>query len=158
MDRHGSGAERTRPVVDATALRVNQSLIVALVALAFVVGSDAGSWLVLVVAASLALGAAWPGRGPFQLFYRHVLRRSGVIRPHPRPDEPGPHRFAQAVGGSFLLIAAIFLFAGVTVAGWLLAWLVVALAFVNLLFGFCAGCFAYYQFERLRRQFGEGPA
>ncbi|HET8524322.1 MAG TPA: DUF4395 domain-containing protein [Thermomicrobiales bacterium] len=146
---------RAQPVVDASALRVNQSLIVVLVALAFVLGGT-GRWLILFVAASLALGAVWPGRGPFQLFYRHVLRRSGIIQPHPRPDEPGPHRFAQAVGGAFLLIAAIFLFTGVTAAGWLLAWLVAVLALVNLLFGFCAGCFAYYQFQRLRRQFSEG--
>jgi hypothetical protein len=158
MDRNGIATARTQSMVDTTALRVNQSLIVALVALAFVLDGDAGPWLVLFVAASLALGATWPGRGPFQLFYRYGLRRSGLIQPHPRPDEPGPHRFAQAVGGSFLLIAAIFLFAGVTVAGWLLAWLVVALALVNLLFGFCAGCFAYYQFQRLLRQFGEGTA
>jgi hypothetical protein len=158
MDRHGIAADRRQPVVDATALRVNQSLIVAFVVLAFILGGGAGPWLMLFVAASLALGATWPGHGPFQLFYRYGLRRSGLLQPHPRPDEPGPHRFAQAVGGSFLLIAAIFLFAGVTVAGWLLAWFVVALALVNLLFGFCAGCFAYYQFQRLLRQFGEGTA
>jgi hypothetical protein len=155
MNRHGSGVDRAHPVVDASALRVNQALIVALVALAFVFGG-AGRWLVLFVAESLALVAVWPGRGPFQLFYRHGLRRLGIVQPRPRPDEPSPHRFAQAVGAAFLLIAAIFLFAGVTVAGWLLAWLVAALALVNLLFGFCAGCFAYYQFQRLRRQFSEG--
>jgi hypothetical protein len=32
--------------------------------------------------------------------------------------------------------------------GWTLAWIVIVLAAVNLFFGFCAGCFVYYQLDR----------
>jgi len=151
MAAHGS----TVPRVDQNALKVNQALIVVLVALGFVLGTwPAGVWLVAFVALSLALGAARPGSGPFQLFYRRVLRPLGIVRPHPRPDAPAPHRFAQALGATFLALATIALLAGTTIVGWVLAWLVVALALVNLLFGFCTGCFAFYQIRRLRRRAG----
>ena len=144
--------------VDTTALKLNQTLIVALVAVAFVLGGDVGAWLVGFVGLSLAVGAARPGFGPFQLLYRRVLRPAGLLRPTPRPDDPAPHRFAQAVGAAFLLLAWIVLLVGGSVLGWTLAWLVVALTLVNLLVGFCAGCFAYYQLRRIRRRLGGAPA
>jgi hypothetical protein len=141
------------PLVDVNGLKTNQALIVGLVALGFVLGVDAGgAWLVALVAASLAIGAALPGYGPFQLLYRRVLRPAGVIKPRPRPDDPGPHRFAQALGCAFLVVSAVALFAGAETLGWALGWLVVALALVNLLFGFCAGCFVFYQARRLTRR------
>src|SRR5215217_2221377 len=143
---------RPRSVVDVNGLRTNQALIVLLVALAFVLGDDnGGPWLVALVAVSLAVGTAMPGYGPFQIFYRRVLRQAGLVKARPRPDDPAPHRFAQALGAVFLGTGAVALFAGATTPGWVLAWLVVALALVNLLFGFCAGCFAFYQLRRLTR-------
>jgi hypothetical protein len=140
------------PSVDANGLKTNQTCIVLFVALAFVLGDDVGRWLVGFVALSLAIGAALPGYGPFQQFYRRVLRPSGVVTARPRPDDPAPHRFAQALGAGFLAASAVLLFAGVTAVGWALGWLVVALALVNLLFGFCAGCFAFLQLRRLTRR------
>ena len=149
-------AARSGPVVDVNGLKTNQTLIVVLVTLAFVLGTEhGGAWLVAFVAASLAIGSALPGYGPFQLLYRRVLRQTGFVKPRPRPDDPAPHRFAQTLGAVFLTAATIALFAGATTLGWALAWLVVALALVNLLFGFCAGCFAFYQ---LRRLTGQGAA
>ena len=116
---------------------------------------NGGAWLVALVAVSMAIGAAFPGYGPFQLFYRRVLRQQGSSNARPRPDDPAPHRFAQALGAVFLAAGAVALFAGATTLGWVLAWIVVALALVNLLFGFCAGCFVFYH---LRRFTGHGAA
>ncbi|MGH2561527.1 MAG: DUF4395 domain-containing protein [Thermomicrobiales bacterium] len=153
-ERRGSGGP-AGPVVDVTALKTNQVVIVASVAVAFALGVDlGGQWLIAAVAASLAVGAAAPGYGPFQLLYRHGLRPAGIVHPHPRPDDPAPHRFAQALGGVFLLLSAVALFGGATTLGWTMAWLVAALALVNLLFGFCAGCFAFYHLRRLWRSAG----
>jgi hypothetical protein len=52
------------------------------------------------------------------------------------------------MGGVVLAITFVLLLAGASVAGWVLAWLVVALAGVNLVLGFCLGCFFYFQLER----------
>jgi hypothetical protein len=142
------------PIVDVNALRTNQALIVAGVVIAFVLGSSAGAWVLLAVAVSLAIGAARPGFGPFQIFYREVLKPTGFVKPSPRPDDPAPHRFAQSLGATVLFLAALALFAGADALGWVLAFLVLALALVNLLFGFCAGCFVFLQINRVRHRTG----
>jgi zinc transporter ZupT len=52
------------------------------------------------------------------------------------------------VGALFLLAASVFLLFGSPIVGWTLTWIVVALAAVNLLLNFCAGCFMYYLLDR----------
>jgi hypothetical protein len=151
-------ANQSGPVVDVNALRTNQALIVLFVVLAFALGSTVGVWVVLAVSVSLGIGAAFPGKGPFQLFYRNLLLPTGLVKPLRRPDDPAQHRFAQGMGASFLLLATIALFAGVDVLGWILAFIVVTLALVNLLFGFCAGCFVFLQINRFRERTGSSAA
>jgi Domain of unknown function (DUF4395) len=148
----------TGPIVDVNALRTNQALIVAGVVIAFVAGATVGAWVLLAVSASLAIGATRPGFGPFQVLYREVLKPTSLIKPNPRPDDPAPHRFAQAMGATVLFLAAITLFVGVDLLGWVLAFLVLALALVNLLFGFCAGCFIFLQINRVRQRTGGANA
>jgi hypothetical protein len=46
------------------------------------------------------------------------------------------------------LAGTLALIAGVPVLGWALAWIVIALAALNLFTGFCAGCFVYYQLSK----------
>jgi hypothetical protein len=144
-------------MVDRTALRVNQITIIAVTVLAFVLGAGrGGAWVVLALGLALAAGAAWPAASPIRQLYLRVLRPLGLARPDVIADDPAPHRFAQAVGGVFLLAAAVALFAGATVAGWVLAWIVVVLAAVNLLAGFCLGCFVYVRLQRAGLFHGRG--
>lgn len=133
-------------MVDRSALKVNQVGIIALVVLAYLL---AWPWLVGLVAAVLLIGTVLPGAALFKQFYARVLRPAGLVRPDPVPDDPRPHQFAQGLGGLVLAVGFGLLVSGVTAPGWALAWLVVVLAAVNLLFNFCAGCFLYYQLGRL---------
>jgi hypothetical protein len=151
MTPGSSGEAGSQKQVDQNALRFNQAMIVGLVVLAFVLGTgNGGAWIVLAVGLAMAVGVAMPGKGPFQALYRRVIVPLGLIRPKPEVDSPSPHRFAQAMGAVCLLLASSLLFAGFSLLGWTVAWLVVALALVNLLFGFCAGCFIFLHLERLR--------
>lgn len=134
--------------VDRTALRVNQALIVALLVAAFLLDQP---WLVALVAAVMIVGTLSPRLALFQRLYADVLRPAGLLRPDLRAEAAAPHRFAQGLGGGVLVAATAALFAGLAVLGWALALVVVALAAVNLIFGFCAGCFVYFQLARLRR-------
>ena len=43
-----------------------------------------------------------------------------------------------------LILASIALLTGATTLGWGLVFVVVFLAAANLIFGFCAGCFVYF--------------
>jgi hypothetical protein len=134
--------------VDHTALRVNQAAIIVLLAAGFVLNQV---WLVVFVCAVMALGTAYPPAALFQRFYRDVLRPAGLLRPDPRAESPAPHRFAQGLGAAVLLAASLALFGGACALGWGLVFVVIALAAVNLFFGFCAGCFVFFQLSRLRR-------
>lgn len=137
-------------MVDQNALRTNQIFIVATVAIAFVLGAQRGAWLIALLALCMAIGVISPENGPLQLLYRKVLVPAGIVRPHREMGSASPHRFAQAMGAACLGLAAIFLIAGLDVAGWVLGFIVLALALVNLVFGFCTGCFIYLQLGRLR--------
>jgi hypothetical protein len=134
--------------VDRSALKVNQAAIITLLVIAFLLNQP---WLVVLVAAVMILGTVNPRLALFQRLYADVLRPAGLLKPELRAEEAAPHRFAQGLGGAVLVAATAALFAGLSVLGWALALVVVALAAINLLFGFCAGCFVYFQLARLRR-------
>jgi hypothetical protein len=129
-------------MVDHAALRVNQSFIIGLLALAFVLD---WLWLVGFVALVMLVGTAVPQAALFKRIYRHVLRPAGLVKPDPVQDDPAPHRFAQGMGGVVVLLATLALWLGLPLVGWVLAGIVIFLAALNLFIGFCAGCFVYYQ-------------
>ena len=131
-------------MVDHNALRSNQAVIIGALLVAFVIDS---TLIVGLVAALMLLGAAL-GTPAFRWVYVGVLRPLRLVRPDPIPDHAAPHRFAQGLGGSFLVVASLTLALGSSLVGWGLAWLVIGLAAVNLFLGFCAGCFVYYWLSR----------
>ncbi len=132
--------------VDHSALRTNQAFIIGLLILAFVV--DVRS-LVTLVAAVMIVGTIWPSAALFKAVYLYVLKPLKIARPDVRVDNPEPHLFAQGVGGAVLTLATIAFVVGAPAAGWILAWVVVALAALNLFAGICVGCMMYYWFNRL---------
>ena len=134
--------------VDRNTLRTNQAAIVTLTVLAFILGLEIGRWMVFVTGLVLALGTMHPAFALFKQLHQRVLRPAGIIGSDVQPEDPMPHEFAQALGGTMLLVATGALFAGATALGWVLTWIVTALAFVNLTVQFCAGCFIYYQLDR----------
>lgn len=141
-------------VVDHSALKVNQTGIVATVLVAFV-GSLVFKPLVLLIpllAVVLLVGTFAPQLALFKQLYFKVLRPRGIVKPRPVQDRPEPHNFAQGLGGVFLTVSSLFLLFGPSSTAWIiglaLALLVAVLAFVNLAFGYCLGCQIYYQLGR----------
>ena len=132
--------------VDHSALKVNQTGIVATVLVAF-----AGSYfyrplliLIPLLAVVLLLGTFAPRLALFKQLYFKVLKPRGIVKPRPVQDRPEPHNFAQGMGGVVLGISSVLLLP-FPIAGLALALLVAVLAFVNLALGFCLGCQIYYQ-------------
>jgi hypothetical protein len=132
--------------VDHSALKVNQTGIVATVLVAFVGSYFYQPLLVLIplLAVVLLLGTFAPQLALFKQIYFKVLKPAGIVKPRPVQDRPEPHNFAQGLGGVFLAIASVFLLP-LPVVGLALSLLVAVLAFVNLAFGYCLGCQIYYQ-------------
>jgi hypothetical protein len=132
--------------VDHAALRTNQAFIIGLLLAAFVAGAP---WLVALVALVMAYGTARRRPG-FRFFYTHVLKPRGWVKPDVLNDNPEPHVFAQGFGSVVLWVAVAASWAGLPALAWGLAWLVIALAALNLFVGFCVGCAVYYWLNRLR--------
>jgi hypothetical protein len=133
-------------VVDHSALKVNQTGIIATVLVAFIGSAFYRPLLVLIplLAIVLLVGTFAPNLALFKQLYFKVLKPRGIVKPRPVQDRPEPHNFAQGLGGVFLVVAAAFLLP-VPVIGLALALIVAVLAFVNLAFGYCLGCQIYFQ-------------
>jgi hypothetical protein len=131
--------------VDHSALRTNQGTIITLLVIAFILSAP---WLVALVALVMLGGTALKRPG-FGLVYTRALKPLGWAKPDVLRDNPEPHRFAQGLGGVFLVGSVLALVLGAPGLGWGLAWLVVALAALNLFAGFCAGCAVYYWLNRM---------
>jgi len=136
-------------LVDHSALKVNQTGIIATVLVAFIGSAVFRPLLVLIplLAIALLLGTFTPQLALFKQLYFKVLKPRGVVKPRPVQDRPEPHNFAQGLGGVFLAVASIFLIP-LPVVGLALSLLVAVLAFVNLAFGYCVGCQIFFQLER----------
>ena len=132
--------------VDHSALRVNQSFVILLQVLAFIFNLP---WLVGLTAVIMLIGTFLTRKPGFNPVYTVLLKPSRLVKPDVIQDNREPHLFSQGLGGVFLSSAAILLYAGLPGVGWVLSWLVVALASLNLFAGFCAGCAIYYWLNRL---------
>ena len=133
--------------IDKTALQFNQFSIVVLTAIAFVFNLP---WVVAFVAAVMLVGTIFPRAGLFKLFYKIVIKKTGLLKENIAKENSTPHQFAQGLGGAFLLIAILFLMViNLPAIGWLLTLLVMLLALINLTVNFCLGCFIYYQLGKI---------
>ncbi len=134
-----------QPVVDRSALRVNQGAIVLFIVAAYLLQLP---MLVGFVAAVMLVGTIVPQAALFQQFYRKVLGPSGLIKPDVHAEDATQHRFAQGMGAAFLVAATVAFVVGAPLLAWVLSTIVAILAGVNLVFGFCAGCFVYFHLAR----------
>jgi hypothetical protein len=137
---------QTLQKVDHAALKANQLFIISLSILAFIFNLPI---LAAFVALVMGLGSALKMPG-FLPVYKNVLKPLGWMKPDVLDDNPEPHRFAQFLGFLFMTAGSVSLFLGATVLGWILVWIVVALAALNAFGGFCVGCAVYYWLSRLQ--------
>lgn len=108
----------------AVALLLNLPWLAALVGLNLAVSAAFGTRLFLP-------GRAWP-------VIRAALRLGRT-----EPEHEYPPRFAQALGATFLGLAAIAFLLGAPIVGWLLTGAVAALQTLLAVTGICIGCRLY---------------
>ena len=134
-------------LVDRTALKFNQGSIITLAAVAFALQLPL---LVALLALVLLAGTIVPSAGVFKLLYANVLRPLRILRPDVVEEDNVQHLFAQGLGGIFLSVAFIFLTVlNQPIVGWILTFLVAALALINVTINFCLGCVLYLRLRRL---------
>jgi hypothetical protein len=124
-------------------LRFNQALLVLRLPLAELLDLP---WLVYLLFLLMA-----SQHTPVDLMA--ALKRLLRIPPRAVNEDPRPHRFARFLGAAFLGFASLALLLGLKPLGYALALFVALLAFVNLAFGFCLGCFLYLHLRYARALF-----
>jgi len=129
--------------VDRNQLRFNQALLVVLLPLAALMDQP---WLVYLLFLLMA-----SQHTPWDLMV--ALKRLLRVPPQVVEEDPRPHRFARLLGAVFLGLASLFLLLGLKGVGYALALVVALLAFINLAFGFCLGCFLYLHLRYARALF-----
>lgn len=125
---------------DRNQLRFNQALLVVFLPVAALMDWP---WLVLLLFLLMA-----SQHTPWDLMV--ALKRLLRVPPNPVEEDPRPHRFARSLGAVFLGLASLALLLGLKGLGYGLALLVALLAFINLAFGFCLGCFLYLHLRYAR--------
>jgi hypothetical protein len=134
------------PKVDQSVIKVSQASMILLLLSGFVLDL----WpLIAAVAIINFLGVISPSLNLWRHLYMQILKPAGLVKPNVIPDHHEPHLFAKAVGGVLATVASILLVLGLPVAGWVVTWILIFLAAVNLFLGFCLGCFMYYQLNRV---------
>ena len=134
--------------IDKTSLKFNQGCIVVFTSLAFLLNVH---WLVAITGAVLLIDTLIPGTGLFKLSYKKIIKPLKILNQKISSESKAPHQFAQGMGGTFLLLSFILLqYTGLTFIGWAVSFMVISLAFVNLTLDFCAGCFLYFQIQKIK--------
>lgn len=139
-------------LVDVRGPRVGAAITMVVLAVAMVVQGPVGvglvAWQWLAFAISTFAGLAW---SPYGNVFRFVKHRFD-LGPPPETEPEAPPRFAQACGLAVTTIAlVVFAVAGVdSVVGWIAVGVVLALAALLALTGFCVGCELYLLGQRLR--------
>ena len=121
-------------------MRFGAGVSAILLGIAFVLDAP---WLAVLVGANLSLsalrgtrlflpGRAWP-------YVKKALRLGPTELEHEYPP-----RFAQAMGGTFLLLSGVAFLLGAPVLGWLLVAAVAALQTLLATTGICVGCRLYF--------------
>jgi hypothetical protein len=136
---------------DRSALKVGQVILIVGLVVAWVVAlAQPAAAIALPVFALMLLGGALsPATSLPRAIYVGVLKPRGLVRPRVHVEDPAPHRFAQLLGGIFLVAASLAALAGLVTVAWTLGWIVVALAFLNFAFDICVGCIVYAQMVRV---------
>lgn len=131
--------------VDHSAIRTSQVSLLLILLVAFIL-----NYPLLVGLAALILVIGMFRRKPaFDVVYTRLLRPLGWVKPNVIPDHPEPHRFSQLLATIFISTSFVLMFVGVATLGWILSWMVIALAALNAFGGFCVGCAVYYWLNRL---------
>ena len=136
---------------DRSALKVGQVILIAGLVTAWVIALSVPlAAIALPVLAAMLLGSALsPATSLPRALYVGVLKPRRLVRPRVRMEDPAPHRFAQLVGGIFLVAASAAAVLGQITVAWSLGWIVIGLAFLNFAFDICVGCIVYAQLVRV---------
>ena len=136
------------PLFDVTARKVHQWAVVAMVAIAFLIGLPAGAVLLAVAGAVMLVGRFWWPADVFRQLTWRLLEPAGVLRRHEVHEDHETRRVARVIGGAAWLLAAVLLLVQATVLAWVIAFAIAVMVVLDAAVNFCTLCFLVARVRR----------
>jgi hypothetical protein len=133
---------------DATARKVHQWTMVALVVAGFLIGDRWGPILLLAAGLIMLVGRFWWPADPMRQLTWRVLEPRHLLPRHERIEDHEIRRIARVIGGVAWIVAAALVVAGAPLAGWILAFLLALMVVLDAAFNFCGLCFLFLRLDR----------
>jgi hypothetical protein len=127
--------------IDPRGMRFGAGVSAIVLAIAFLLNLP---WLAVLVGVNLGLSAFFGTRLFLPSRPWPLVRRTLKLGPPAEPEHEYPPRFAQALGATFLGLAGLAFFVGVTPLAWLLVAAVAGLQTLLAVTGICVGCRLYF--------------
>ena len=144
------GSVSSLPIYDLTARKAHQWSMVALVALAFLIGEPVGAIPLALAGAIMLVGRFWwPADVARQVVWR-LLEPRGILRRREAHEDHETRRVARVLGGLIWLASAALLLLGHALVAWVLSGLIAAMVVLDASFDFCVLCFLVAQLESRR--------
>lgn len=130
---------------DVTGRKFHQWAVIALSALAFVLGGAAGGAVMLVVGLVMIVGRFRDEADLFRGFYQAVVVPRGILQPRMVSEDRTTRRIARVLGGSVQVLAGLLVLAGIAGVGWALVGLIALMIALDAAFDFCVLCFVVHR-------------
>lgn len=133
---------------DVTARKVHQWTMVVLVVAGFLIGDRWGPILLLVAGVIMLVGRFWwPADVVRQLTWR-VLEPRHLLPRRERAEDHATRRVARVMGGGVWIAAAVLVWLGLPIVGWVAALLIAVMVVLDAAVDFCALCFVCLRLAR----------
>ncbi len=134
---------------DVTARKFHQWGVIALSAVAFVLGGTLGGAIMVAVGLLMIVGRFKDEADLLRGFYHAVLKPRGILSERMVSEDRATRRIARVMGGSIQLLAGLLILAGqATPIAWLLVGLIAFMIVLDAAFDFCALCFVVHTARR----------
>jgi len=129
------------PTFDVTARKVHQWAMVAIVLVAFLLGTPGAAVLLALAGAVMVVGRFWWPADIFRQVTWRFLEPAGLLRRREVHEDHETRRVARVLGGAAWMVAAALLLLHLPIVAWVVAFAIGIMVALDAAADFCALCF-----------------
>ena len=129
------------PMFDVTARKVHQWAMVALVAIAFLLGGSSAVVLLVLAGVVMLAGRFWWPADIFRQVTWRFLEPAGLLRRREVHEDHETRRIARVIGGAAWLLSAALLLVHLPTVAWAIAFAIAIMVALDAAADFCVLCF-----------------
>src|SRR5215510_12999720 len=129
------------PTFDVTARKVHQWAMVAIVLVAFLLGTLPAAVLLALAGGVMLVGRFWWPADIFRQVTWRFLEPAGLLRRREVHEDHETRRIARVIGGAAWLLAAALLLLQLPIVAWAIAFAIAVMVALDAAADFCVLCF-----------------